>query len=187
LIPRMQALTADHYPGTKTAITEYNWGGLEHINGALSQAEILGIFGREGLDLATLWDPPGFDEPGAFAFRMYRNYDGQGATFGDTSVGAASDDQDVVSVYAALTADDTLTVMLVNKTADELTSELTLDHFVPSGPAEVYHYSEADLDQITRGEELSASDGGISVPLEGASVTLLVIPGTSIDPRGDRM
>src|SRR5204863_2203380 len=71
LIPRMREWVANNYPGTKLAITEYNWGGLEDINGALAQADILGIFGREGLDLATIWDPPSFSQPGAFAFRMY--------------------------------------------------------------------------------------------------------------------
>ena len=43
----MKKWVANDYPGTKTAITEYNWGGQEHINGALAQADILGIFGRE--------------------------------------------------------------------------------------------------------------------------------------------
>ena len=86
LIPRMRQWVDEYYPGTKLAITEYNFGGLEHINGALAQAEVLGIFGREGLDLATLWAPPALEEPGAFAFRMYRNYDGAGGQFGDLSL-----------------------------------------------------------------------------------------------------
>ena len=78
LIPRMRDWVAQYYPGTKLAIGEYNWGALDHINGALAQADVLGIFGREGLDLATLWAPPTASQPGAFAFRMYRNYDGAG-------------------------------------------------------------------------------------------------------------
>src|SRR5262249_38599701 len=92
--PRMHERGQTYYPGTKLAITEYNWGGLEAINGALAQADILGIFGREGLDFATLWNYPdsglGYDHfetlPGAYAFRMYRNYDGSGSKFGDVSV-----------------------------------------------------------------------------------------------------
>src|SRR6185503_19599851 len=58
LIPRMRQWVNTDYPGTRLAIGEYNWGALDHINGALAQADVLGIFGREGLDLATLWDPP---------------------------------------------------------------------------------------------------------------------------------
>ena len=58
VIPMMKQWVANDYPGTKLAITEYNWGGQEHINGALAQADILGIFGREGLDIGTLWGAP---------------------------------------------------------------------------------------------------------------------------------
>ena len=73
----MKDWVTNNYPGTKTAITEYNWGGQEHINGALAQADILGIFGREGLDLGTLWGPPDPVKqlPGLNAFLVYRNYD----------------------------------------------------------------------------------------------------------------
>jgi hypothetical protein len=48
LIPRMQEWVNAYYPGTKLAITEYNWGALDHINGALAQADVLGIFGARG-------------------------------------------------------------------------------------------------------------------------------------------
>jgi hypothetical protein len=40
LIPRMHEWVDRHDPGTKLAITEYNWGGLETINGALTQAPV---------------------------------------------------------------------------------------------------------------------------------------------------
>lgn len=148
LVPRMKELVAANYPGTKTAITEYNWGALDHINGALAQADILGIFGREGLDLATLWAPPDADDPGAYAFRMYRNYDGAGARFGDTSVRATSTDQEKLSVYAAeRERDGALTVMVINKSGEELGSTIELrGRWHPS--AKVYRYSGADLSRI---------------------------------------
>ncbi len=37
------------------AITKYNFRGMTSHNGVLAQADVLGIFGREGLDLAALW------------------------------------------------------------------------------------------------------------------------------------
>ena len=58
LIPRLKQWVADHYPGTPVGITEYSWGAENHINGATTQADVLGIFGREGLDLATRWVVP---------------------------------------------------------------------------------------------------------------------------------
>ena len=49
----------ENYPNTKIGITEYNWGGQKSVNGALAQADLFGIFGREALDLATLVGPAG--------------------------------------------------------------------------------------------------------------------------------
>ena len=72
LIPRMRAWVAANYPGTRLGITEYNFGGLESLNGALTQADVLGILGREDVQLATLWAPGTATQPWAFAFRMFR-------------------------------------------------------------------------------------------------------------------
>jgi hypothetical protein len=108
LIPRLREIVAQNYPGTRIAVTEYNWGALDTLNGALAQAEILGVFGRESLDLATLWGPPKPSDPVAFAFKIYRNYDGIGGAFGDTSVSASSDDQARLGIFAAQRSDQAL-------------------------------------------------------------------------------
>ncbi len=84
LIPRMKSWATTYYPGTLSAITEYNWGAESHINGATTQADLLGIFGREGLDMATRWATPGASSPVRSAIQIYRNYDGAGSAFGDT-------------------------------------------------------------------------------------------------------
>jgi uncharacterized repeat protein (TIGR01451 family) len=176
-IPRMQQWVADNYPGTRTAITEYNWGALDHINGALAQADVLGIFGREGLDLATLWGPPDADEPGAYAFRMYLNYDGLGSGFGETSVYASSTDQGQVSIYAARRDDDAaLTLMAINKTDQPLTSTVSLANVAPVGSAQVYRYSSADLDAIVHEPDQPLAGDGFTTTLPANSITLFVIP-----------
>ena len=82
-------------------ITEYNWGAENHINGATTQADIFGIFGREGLDMATRWTTPAACTPTYKAMKMYRNYDGNKSTFGDTSVSATVPNPDTVSAFAA--------------------------------------------------------------------------------------
>ncbi len=173
LIPRMHNWVNSYYPGTKLAITEYNWGGLEHINGALAQADVLGIFGREGVGLATIWGPPQPDQPGAFAFRMYLNYDGKGARFGGTSVRATSSNQEQLSTYAARRSDGALTVMVINKTNEAQQGALTLKNFVPDTAAAVYRYSAANLSAITRTDDL-VSSGSLSAGFPAASVTLIV-------------
>jgi hypothetical protein len=183
MIPRMHDWVNTYYPGTKLAITEYNFGGLEHINGALTEADVLGIFGREGLDLATMWDPPTPTQPAAYAFRIFRNYNGQGGMFGDTSVQAISDDQSKLSVYAAQRSDGSLTIVVINKTANPQTSNLTLSNFNGT-TAQVYSYSAANLGQIVRGSDLAVTAGIVSTTYPAQSITLLVIPsgGTPVTP-----
>lgn len=180
LIPRMHEWVNAHYPGTKLSISEYNWGGLESINGALTQADVLGIFGREGLDMAVLFDPPQPDQPGAFAFRIYRNYDGNGGAFGDTSVHAASSDQDQVAIYAARrSSDGALTLMLINKTKSNQTPPVSLAGFTPSGSAAVYRYSAANLGTIAHLPDQSIQSNNFSPTLPAESITLMVLSGTS--------
>ncbi|MDD5542374.1 MAG: glycoside hydrolase family 44 protein, partial [Acidobacteriia bacterium] len=176
LLPRMRNWVNTYYPGSKLAITEYNWGGMEDINGALAQADVLGIFGLEGLDLAALWDPPTAAQPGAFAFRMYRNYDGAGHGFGDVSVLASSADQSSLAVYAAQrSVDSALTVMIINKTANSLTSSVHLTGLTLPPSADVYQYSAANLAAIQHLTAQQVSAGGFSTAFPGNSITLLVL------------
>jgi hypothetical protein len=185
----MKQWVADNYPDTKLAITEYNWGALDHINGALAQADVLGVFGREGLDLATLWGPPEIDDPGTFAFRMYRNYDGSGGAFGETSIHASSADQGQLAIYAAQrSSDGALTLMIINKTGGPLTSDVSLANFQPGANAQVYRYSSANLGAIVQEADQPVTPSGFSATFPGNSITLIVIPpgggpltGVSID------
>lgn len=184
LIPRMKQWVAASYPGTKTAITEYNWGALGYLNGALAQADILGIFGREGLDLATLWGPPERDQPGAFAFRMYRNYDGAGSRFGDVSVQATSTDQEKIAIYAAQrSTDNVLTIMVINKTSSSQSSSIGISGYVPAATAAMYSYSAADLKTIVKMADQAVTSSGLTVTLPGNSITLFVVmPASGVMP-----
>jgi len=78
-----------YYPGLQTACTEYNWGDEPNLNGATTQADVLGIYGREGLDIATRWTVPANPSPTYLSMQIFRNYDGKLSTFGDTSVSAS--------------------------------------------------------------------------------------------------
>ena len=190
LIPMMQAWIAKDYPGTKTAITEYNWGGQEHINGAVAQADILGIFGEYGLDVGTLWGPPDTtltppQTPGLVAFEIYRNYDGKKSTFGDTALASSSADQSQLSVYGAVrTAGQAVTVVVINKTYGDLATTLTLDNLSSSSTtAQVFIYSNANLAAIVSQPALPVTppaSGGttstINTTFPAQSITLLVVP-----------
>ena len=109
------------YPGTKLAITEYDFGAGNHISGGLAQADALGVFGREGVDLATTGASGAAVGPlppyVKAAFRLYRNYDGKGGAFGDTAVEATVADPTQASVFAATDSKHPrrLTIVVINK------------------------------------------------------------------------
>jgi hypothetical protein len=177
LIPRMKSWVAQYYPGTKTAITEYNFGALDSMNGALAQADILGIFGAQGLGMADLWGPPTATQPGAYAFAMYRNYDGHDDGFGNTSTYAHSSNQAKLSVYGATrSSDGALTVMVINKTGEALSSPLTIKGYTSAADAQVYTYSAAKLSAIVRRANVPISSGRLVRSYGANSITLLVIP-----------
>jgi hypothetical protein len=175
LIPRMRDWVNTNYPGTKLAIGEYNWGGLEDINGALAEADVLGIFGREAIDLAALWDPPNSSQPGAFAFRLYRNYDGAAGSFGDVSVRASSTDQGQLAIYAAQrSSDNALSLMVINKTRAPLTSDVALTGWT-LGTAQVFRYSALNLNAIVRQSDQAVGASGFTTTFPASSITLFVI------------
>lgn len=184
LIPRMHAWVDNNYPGTQIAITEYNWGGLEDINGALAEADVLGIFGREKVDLAALWDPPNPGQPGEYAFRMYLNYDGGGGHFGDRSIQSTSGNQSKLSIYGSKdSASGDLKLMVINKTNGALTSSVGLSNFTPSTFMNTYTYSPSNLGAIVAGWQ-PVSGSSISYTFPAESITLLVVPpdGSPVTP-----
>ncbi|MEU9836465.1 glycoside hydrolase family 44 protein [Streptosporangium sp. NPDC048047] len=183
MIPRMRELVAQHYPGTKVAMTEYSWGAYGHINGALAEADVLGIFGREKLDLAALWTAPKGTDPVAYAFRMYRNYDGKGGAFGETAVSATSADQGKLAVYAAERASDkALTLVVVNKTGEDLTSDIALKGRTGSSTAQTYRYSAANLTAIQRAADQQVGANGFTGTFPANSISTVVIPKGGAEP-----
>lgn len=176
LVPRMRKWVADFYPGLQTAITEYNWGAMESITGALAQADILGIFGREGLDVGTLWGPNSPLDPAAFAFRIYRNYDGIGGAFGDTSVQVTAPDPDTVSAFAAARSDSALTVLVINKTTATQPARLNFVNFQPASTAQLWRYTEANLASIARLDDIAVKSGVIDTTVPPYSLSLFIVP-----------
>jgi hypothetical protein len=181
LIPRLRNWANTNYPGLQIGITEYNWGAEGFINGATAQADVYGIFGREGLDMATRWTTPNASTPTYKAMKMYRNYDGNKSTFGDVSVSTTVPDPDSLSAFAAVRSNDgALTVMIINKnlTSAALAS-LNISNFSSAGQAQVWQLTSANT--ITRLSDIGVgSNFNLNVPAQ--SITLLVLPGGAPTP-----
>jgi len=135
---------AKYYPGTKLAYDEWNNGTPTDWTATLEHADSLGLFGSMSVDLASFWGFGTPQDPTAYVFRMFRNYDGASSMFGDTSFSAATGDTTKLTVYAAQrTSDGAKTIVVVNKTASALTAALTLNNATAASAAHVYQYSEA--------------------------------------------
>ena len=176
LVPRMKAWVATYYPGLKVGLTEYNWGAENHINGATAQADVMGILGREGADMATRWVVPTAGTPVYNAFKMYRNYNGAGGAFGGTSVAAAVPNPDEVAAFAARrAADGALTVMVINKVLSGNTpTTVNLAGFTAGPAAHVWQLTAANV--ITQLADVSTAGNSVVLTLPPQSITLLVVP-----------
>lgn len=163
LIPRLREKIGDL--GTKIAITEYYFGGGDHISGGIAQALALGVFGREGVYAAALW-PMGRSDDTYInaAFRAFRDYDGQGSRFGD--VGVATDHPDV---FASL-ADDKVVVVAVNKAPESKTLALHVDR--PLTTALAYHV-HGESPNIVRALAPGVDGRRLALTLRPNSITIV--------------
>ena len=177
LIPRLREWIDANYPGTRLAITEWNWGAERHISGGLAVADVLGIFGREGVDLANYWSAPPANSPVYWAWRMYRNFDGSGSRFGDRSLPASASDADRVSVYGSKRSDSgDVTIMLINKSPDTIVAaDIRVTGIATGCAIRGFRYSGAALTGIERLPDARVATGAIAVTLPPYSITLLVI------------
>jgi len=174
----MKNWVATNYPGTKIGVTEYNWGAESAMSGATAQADILGIFGREGLDLATRWGTPATGTPTYNAMKIYRNYDGKNSAFGDTSVAAGGPNPDDVAVFAAQrSSDNALTIMVVNKNLSGA-APLNIDvaHFSPGNSAQVWQLNSSNV--IAKLPNVTVAANSIATTVPAQSITLFVLPAT---------
>jgi hypothetical protein len=127
LVPRMREWIAAHSPETKLAITEYNFGDADDgLSSALAQAEVLAIFGREGVDAANRWVAPAPGTRVEDAFRLFLNYDGAGAKVSGESVRCASSRVDDVGAYAVRGSGGIVYLLLFNKATDVRTVQASV-------------------------------------------------------------
>jgi len=119
VLPRVKARIAAAYPGTKVGVTEYNPGGRNHISSGLGVVDSLGVFQRQGVEMAAFW-PEGSATALAYAYgglKLLRNANGAGLRYADTDVRVEHPEVVQTSVYAGSDTADRVTVIVVNKTA----------------------------------------------------------------------
>ena len=173
LIPRLRQWVNRYYPGTKIGITEWNWGAEKSPDGGLAVADVLGILGRERVDLAVYWASPPAGSPAFLAYKMYRDADGTGG-FGDVAVKAESSVPPLVSCYGSLeTKTGHLAVMIVNKTDRSTKANITLKAPGALRVAEVFSVGGGQWKTISALPETPIRNGMLEIEVAPASITLL--------------
>jgi hypothetical protein len=192
MIPRLLGKISAAYSGKSTAapglsFSEYNAGCETSIEGGVAEADLLGIFGREGVYAATSWPLKTVTSNGALtnylvaAYDLYRNYDGSGATVGDTAAYAQTSDVGNTSVYAFAHSGNSAQVELVavNKKSSALSVTIRIASAPSLTTATLYDLvsSKAGVVAVSTHPSVSCSGGSCSltVSLPATSATTIVL------------
>lgn len=184
LLPLLKAKINANYPGTKLAITEYNYGGGQHISGGIAQADVLGVFGRDGVFAANQWRLKANEAFIGAAFQMYRNFDGAGGTFGNLSVKGTTDDVAASSIYASVdsTQRNVMTLIAINKTGAALPALMQLAHVPAGATVDVYRLTGAAASPKHAFKTTIADPANFSYSMPGYSVSTIRITWPSAKP-----
>ncbi len=178
---QVNELTGEDKP---LAITEINshWSNIlggeasaDSYFHAIWMADVLGRMIKNQVSIVTYFEFYGAPDrsfglidryavrPTYYAYQLY-------SKFGSRLVESSSEDL-LVSIYAGLTEDGDLTLMVVNMGDDEVTKPLELSGFTAGGDAEVWRF-DPDHNAEMIGEETI----GDSITVPGQSITLYIVP-----------
>ena len=179
ILGRLQAKINSEFPGMKISITEYENGGWNHIAGTIAQTDNLGIFGSQGLFAASFWPPNGTYSYALAGFRAFRDFDGAGANFGDTSLQSTSSNVQNVVVYASsdsTTSGRFVFVAINRSTASQVTA---INGQAMSGTAQLYQMTAASAQGQSSVQPVSI--GTMAVSGSSLTITLPALSVTTIE------
>lgn len=180
IIDRLQAHIDADYPGMKLAITEYDTGGGQHIAGTIAQADNLGVFGARGLFAANMWLLAPKEPYSLAGFRAYRDFDGSGHHFGDTSIEATSSEPGDVVVYVSTDSTRAGRVVMVAINRSNSEQVATVSGQPLSGTAHLFRMSaetsarQSTIRPVAAGTQ-PASGSSLVLKLPALSVTTVDI------------
>ena len=170
LIPDIKSSLSNYDPEVKLSFSEYDYGAVNHISGGIAQADVLGIFGREGVYFASKWgDLEGYATAG---YRIFTDYDGAGGRFGSMALEARGGDPALISAYASRDeAGDRIHLILINKSQDNaLNVTLSLDTDEMYDTAKRWYFDQQST-AIQEGDAVAVNGNQIAVSLPALSVS----------------
>ncbi|MDP4006138.1 glycoside hydrolase family 44 protein [Methylobacterium sp. NEAU K] len=162
LLPSLERLVHAIAPGTRIAVTEYNYGGAGQLASGLALADALCRFARPDMLAATHWGS--LDGWLGEAFRLHRNFDGHGGSLPDTVLPAEISRPDHVSARAA-DAPGRLHVVLINRSETLQPVDLVLERAVPAGRIATYGFDAAHPVVCALGPEEPAGSESVRIVL----------------------
>lgn len=177
LLPTVQAQIAKQYPGTKLAITEYDFGGENVPSGMIAQADVLGLFGRYGVFAASHWGISHQKLAQVAGFRAFLAFDGKSAKFGSRSLAVSGANPAVISVFAASDpgVKGRLTIVAINRSSSAQQLNVGFKGFTPKS---VKGYrARHDQPRQPASAAASVSGGKVTSSLPAMSVTTIEVRG----------
>jgi mannan endo-1,4-beta-mannosidase len=168
LIPKLRTSINSYNPGTKLAFTEFTYGGENDISGAIAIDDVLGIFAKYGVYMASFWQVQYPSSYVSAAYKMYRNYDGSNSTFGNYLISSNSNDSVDCSIYASYkTSEDEIHLIVINKNFNEsITGNFTFsgNKNIESGTVWELDGSNPQIHQINDVSNISGNTFTYSLP-----------------------
>lgn len=173
LLPKIKASIDKYYPGTKLAITEYDFGAPFNISGGIAEADALGVFAQNEVYFASLFTMNCKYQ--LTAIDLYTNYDGKGSGFGNTLVSCGTGDVELSTAYASVDEgnNDLVKLVITNKSfSDPTEATIRLNGMGGCNYSHLYTMNGMTAKVFDMGENHE------SVKLNGDTVTLKMEPET---------
>lgn len=176
-LKRIQKSINTFNPKMKIAFTEFKYDAENHFSGGLALADVLGVFGKEGVYMASKWDPVNNDY-GAAAYKLYVDYNNSGGKFGSTSVSAKTNDNSVLSSVASLDENNNLHIIVINKTDVVQSTNFDLQNgYYSHGEVFGFDKNSSTISQFTSINQITNSTFNYSLPAYSAiHIVLYALP-----------
>jgi hypothetical protein len=180
ILGRLQAKIAAEFPSMKLSITEYDTGGQNNIAGTVAQADVLGVYASQGLFAATFWPPSGTYDYNLAGFRAFRNFDGAGSNFGNTSVQTISNNPGSVMAYISTDTTTPGRVVMVAINRANTSQVVAISGLNVSGTASMYQITATTAStQNSAGDPITPQSIGTTTVTSGSPLTL-TLPAYSV-------
>ncbi|MGA3345925.1 MAG: Ig-like domain repeat protein, partial [Terracidiphilus sp.] len=180
-LPRLQAKINAEFPSIKLSISEYETGGFNNIAGTVAEADQLGVYASNGVFAGMFWPPGGTFDYVLAGFRAYRNFDGAGSNFGDTSVSTISSNPGSVMAYVSTDSTTPGRVVIVVINRANTTQVAALSGLSLSGTANLYQMTattaegQSPVTPVSIGT-MAVSGSSLTLTLPAYSVTTIDVP-----------